>query len=452
MQIKQRKRINVSLYVIIPLIFSGIPIISILVTYRLITYEQKLSSVDFTQILIWAASLGAVTFVVAFLILWTILKPVEEFVQKTESLNLLPPPSENELVPKKKQRDEVQRYSDVLSQVTNILSKVEARELFPGIIGQSRSIREIFGQIVKVAPTESTVMISGESGTGKELVATAIFEHSTRSKKPFITINCVAIPEGLLESELFGHEKGSFTGAIAQKKGKFELADGGTIFLDEIGDMPLATQAKLLRVLQERVFERVGGTKQIEVDVRFIAATNKDLREMVKEGTFREDLFYRVNVFSIWLPALRERKEDIPALVDHFLNAKEKAKKITPEAMNVLLGYSWPGNVRELRNVIERAAVIAENDIEMMHLPPEVRGESSRIQLKQEFSVTEGNTLDDRLSEIEKGMIIEAITRAGGVQVRAAEILGINQRSLWHRIRKYGIDAAAIKKATKFVD
>ncbi len=389
-------------------------------------------------------------FVIAFLILWTILKPVEEFVQRTESLNLLPTPHDETQI-KRKPKDEVQRYSDVLSQVTNILSKVEARELFPGIIGQSRSMREVFGQILKVAPTESTVMISGESGTGKELVANALFEHSTRRGKPFITINCVAIPEGLLESELFGHEKGSFTGAIAQKKGKFELANGGTIFLDEIGDMPLATQAKLLRVLQERVFERVGGTKPIEVDVRFISATNKDLREMVKTGTFREDLFYRVNVFSIRLPSLRERREDIPALVEHFLSTTENTKKPTQEAMNVLLSYSWPGNVRELRNVIERAAVVAEDDIEPVHFPPEIRGET-RMPLRQDLSGSENSSLDDRLSEIEKGMIIEAITRAGGIQVRAAEILGINQRSLWHRIRKYGIDTAAIKKAAKFVD
>jgi transcriptional regulator with GAF, ATPase, and Fis domain len=441
-KIAGKTRIHVSLYILIPLIFSGLSIIGIIVTYRLMARGAGAVTDPILSITVWATALGALSFFCAFLILLILLKPLENFVRNAESLKMLPA-SPEEGVTEEKPKDEVQRYKQVLSQVTNLLSKVEARDHFPGIIGHSRAMRGIFGQILKVAPTDTTVLISGESGTGKELIAASIYEHSARRDKPFVTINCVAIPEGLLESELFGHEKGSFTGAVSQKKGKFEVASGGTIFLDEIGDMPLATQAKLLRVLQERVFERVGGTKPIEVDVRFIAATNKDLPEMVRAGTFREDLFYRINVFSIRLPALRERREDISALVDHFLERTGRTSRVSPEAMQLLLGHPWPGNVRELQNAIERAAVIAEADIEPGHLPQELQGQTSTVS-REETNVQA--SLDDRLADIEKGMIIEAMTRTGGIQVRAAELLGINQRSLWHRIRKYGIDAASLKK------
>jgi transcriptional regulator with PAS, ATPase and Fis domain len=305
-------------------------------------------------------------------------------------------------------------------------------------------MRNIFTQITKVAPTDTTVLITGESGTGKELVAQAIYEHSPRRGKSFVKFNCIAIPEGLLESELFGHEKGAFTGAIARKKGKFELADGGTIFLDEIGDMPMTTQAKILRVLQEREFERVGGTGKIQVDVRIIVATNKNLTEMVKTGTFREDLFYRLNVFNIHLPPLRERREDIPALVNHFAGSAEKAARISSRTMQLLLGHSWPGNIRELQNVIERADVIAEGNIEPRHLPPEIHGV---VGIPENEMVSDGKPIDERLAEIEMGLIIEAITRAGGSQVRASQYLGINQRSLWHRIKKYNIDVSSLKNS-----
>ena len=253
----------------------------------------------------------------------------------------------------------------------------------------------------------------------------------------------MAIPEGLLESELFGHEKGAFTGAFTRKKGKFEMADGGAIFLDEIGDMPPTTQAKLLRVLQEKEFERVGGTQPVRVDVRFITATNKNLPEMIKTGSFREDLFYRLNVFSLHLPPLRERREDIPFLIEHFLERSGKELTVSQRAMQLLLGYNWPGNIRELQNVIERAAVFAEGTIEAAHLPAALTGEVSAL---SDEKGGDEKQLDERLGEIEKGMIIEAITRAGGIQTRAAEMLGINPRSLWHRIKKYGIDVSSLKK------
>jgi len=376
---------------------------------------------------------------------WVILEPVSKFIKKAESLPVYPrPPADKE---EPQPVDNIAHYSQVFDRIASILSKVEARELFPGMVAQSAIMRGIFTQILKVARTDSTVLISGESGTGKELVASSLYEHSFRQGKPFIKLNCVAIPEGLLESELFGHEKGAFTGATARKTGKFELANKGTIFLDEIGDMPLATQAKLLRVLQEKEFERVGGTRQIRVDVRFIAATNKNLTAMVKDTAFREDLFYRLNVFSIHLPPLRERREDIPFLVEHFLQQSKKVIEVSPEAMQILLRFDWPGNVRELRNVIERAAVIAEGTIEPAHLPKNLAGE-----FPGSFAgrTDDGRSLDDRLSEIEKGIIIEAISRAGGIQSRAAQILGINQRSLWHRVKKYNIDVSSLKKLQDF--
>jgi len=253
----------------------------------------------------------------------------------------------------------------------------------------------------------------------------------------------VAIPEGLLESELFGHEKGSFTGAVAQKKGKFELADSGTIFLDEIGDMPLATQAKLLRVLREKEFERVGGNVPIRVDVRFIAATNKDLPKLIKKGQFREDLYFRINVFSIALPPLRDRREDIPLLASFFLNKQEKNITLSPGALQLLIGYTWPGNIRELKNVIEQASVLAEKDIiEPHHLPDAITGQTPSIDI---FSNGNDINLDEKLEIMEKEMIIYALKKSGGIQVKAAEILKINQRSLWHRIKKYHIDIGSVK-------
>jgi two-component system nitrogen regulation response regulator GlnG len=248
-----------------------------------------------------------------------------------------------------------------------------------GIVGSSAAMQEVFKTIGQVTASDVTVMITGESGTGKELVARSIFKHSHRAARPFIAVNCAAIPENLIESELFGHEKGSFTGATAQRIGKFELCDGGTVFLDEIGDMALATQTKILRVLQEGEIQRVGGTETIKVDVRVLAATNKDLEEIVKVRAFREDLYYRLNVVRIRMPPLRERLEDIPQVVDYMLQTLEKqkktrVKKVSVEALAVLLRHRWPGNVRELENVIYRSTVIAQGDtILLKDLPPEIR-------------------------------------------------------------------------------
>jgi len=319
-------------------------------------------------------------------------------------------------------------------------------------------MREAFSKTLRVAQSDTTVLISGESGTGKELIATSIYEHSPRKDRPFIKLNCVAIPEGLLESELFGHEKGAFTGAISQKKGKFELADGGTIFMDEIGDMPLPTQAKLLRVLQEREFERVGGTQTHKINIRIITATNKNLPEMVKAGRFRKDLYYRLNVFSIHLPALRERMEDIHLLIGHFLrNAHtHKQMKLSSRTLKLLVSYSWPGNVRELQNTIESAAVMAENGTinpEHLSFRHSFGHNGNGLMMEKTLQkLSESASINDRLNEIEKSMIMDAMVQARGVQNRAAQLLGINQRSLWHRIKKYSIDVASLKSTAQAVE
>lgn len=426
----------------IPIIYTGISIIGVILTYQLFNHNEIIGQILSVNIVYIITAISILTYLSSVIITRFFLRPFMQFVEKTKKIPIF-----SNYAPDnhKKITGDLEKISSVFDHVANILSTIEAKELFPDIIGACASMRNIFTQITKVAPTDTTVLITGESGTGKELVAQAIYEHSPRRGKSFIKFNCIAIPEGLLESELFGHEKGAFTGAVARKKGKFELADEGTIFLDEIGDMSLTTQAKILRVLQEREFERVGGTGKIHVDVRIIIATNKNLPEMVKTGTFREDLFYRLNVFNIHLPPLRDRREDIPALVNHFCGSAEQAALISSQAMQLLVGHSWPGNIRELQNVIERAEVIAEGSIEPRHLPQELNGENG---IPKNGQVGDGKSLDERLAGIEMGLIIEAITRSGGSQARAAQSLGINQRSLWHRIKKYKIDVSSIKNSS----
>lgn len=436
-------RIHISPYIIIPVIFAGIAAISAILAFRISEGSMKEEYVSAVGITIWVLILAAGAFACGWVIVRVLLRPVEVFVKKAEKLPALA--ANKGMIDTTERGDELEHFARVLEQVSNILSKVEARELFPEIIGQSKVIRAILSQVMKVAPTDSTVLISGESGTGKELVATSIHKHSARKDRPMIKLNCVAIPEGLLESELFGHERGAFTGATTRKIGKFEIADGGTLFLDEIGDMPLNTQAKILRALQEREFERVGGVKPVKVDVRFVVATNKNLEKMVKEGQFREDLFYRLNVFSVYLPPLRERKEDIPLLVDHIIENGPKSVRVSPVALQLLMAYSWPGNVRELQNMVERAAVMCENDTIEPHNLPEGIGIAGGLFYKTDRRLGESLSMDEQLREIEKGMILEALRKTHGVQVKAADLLGINVRSLWHRVKKHNIDAKATK-------
>jgi DNA-binding NtrC family response regulator len=315
---------------------------------------------------------------------------------------------------------------------------------FRNLVARSARMQEVLATVERVAPTNATVLLGGESGVGKDMIARAVHQHSRRAAGPFIKINCTAIPENLLESELFGYEKGAFTGAVTSKPGKFELADKGTVFLDEIGDVPSSIQAKLLRVLQEREFERLGGTKTLKVDVRVVAATNQDLRAALEEGTFREDLYYRLNVVPINLPPLRERKEDIPYLVDHFLAhfARESGKPIagiTPQAAQLLMEFHWPGNVRELENIIERAVALSTGtmldvgDIRL-DLSPSKPGGPSAAPAASPFP-QEGVTLE----QFEDEIIREALRRANGNKSQAARLLGLSRNALRYRLSKMGM-------------
>src|SRR5579871_1368176 len=308
----------------------------------------------------------------------------------------------------------------------------------PNIVARSPKMQEVLATVERVAPTNSTVLLGGESGVGKDLIARAIHEKSRRASGPFLKINSTAIPENLLESELFGFEKGAFTGAVASKPGKFELADKGTLFLDEIGDVPPVTQVKLLRVLQEREFERLGGTKTVKVDVRLIAATNKDLREALEEGTFREDLYYRLNVVPIDIAPLRERKEDVSDLVNLFISrfAGESGKVvegITPQAMQILVNYHWPGNVRELQNIVERGCALAKGSV--------LRPDDIHLDTRPAKVGNGGGFLPDgmTLEQWEDEMVQEALRRANGNKSQAARLLGLSRNALRYRLSKIGI-------------
>ncbi|MBW1972389.1 MAG: sigma-54-dependent Fis family transcriptional regulator [Deltaproteobacteria bacterium] len=328
------------------------------------------------------------------------------------------------------------------SKKENILLKERLKEhfSFPKIIANSAAMIKVFDTVQMVAPTDVTVLILGESGTGKELIANAIHQLSQRKDGPFVKVNCAAIPETLLEAEMFGYVRGAFTGASTKREGRFSLANKGTIFLDEIGDMPISTQAKLLRVIQEREFEPLGSSNSIKVDVRIIAATNKDLKKEIKEGKFREDLYYRLSVVEIDVPPLRERKEDIPILAHHFLNEASKRNKINvkqfePLAMDLLIRYNWPGNIRELENLIERGVVLSKGEF-FTHdlLPPNLKEESEKTQ-------NIAPNLLMPLKEVEKQLIINALKKTSGNKTKAAQILGITRKTLFNKIKEHKIKA-----------
>jgi Nif-specific regulatory protein len=328
-------------------------------------------------------------------------------------------------------------YRESEQERENLKLELKGRYSLPNVIGCSDKMQEVFDAVQRVANSKATVLLYGESGTGKELIAKAIHYMSSRAKGPFIRFNCASIPEGLLESELFGHEKGAFTGAITARKGRFELADGGTILLDEVGDLPINLQPKILRVLQEKEFERVGGERTIKVDVRLIAATSRNLEELVLKGKFREDLYYRLNVVPICMPSLRERKEDILPLTEHFLNRfndeNQKNVSISPKALRFLMNYNWPGNVRELENTIERVVVMCNGKtIEPSDLPVNLKLLSSKEVLQKE-------SLRAGIEDIEKSSILHALEEAGWVQAKAARMLGITSRQIGYKMKKYAI-------------
>jgi Nif-specific regulatory protein len=334
---------------------------------------------------------------------------------------------------------------------------------FGNIIGDSAALREVLAKVEQVAPTNSTVLLRGETGTGKELVAHAIHINSPREHKPFVRVNCAALAPGILESELFGHEKGSFTGAMQRRAGRFELADGGTLFLDEVGDLPMEVQIKLLRTLQEREFERVGGAETIKVDVRLVSATNRNLEKMIEDGEFREDLYYRLNVFPINLPPLRERLDDIPVLANHFAGKFARSMGgagggVSSEAIARLREYAWPGNVRELENIIERAMILARGgEVAAQHLDFGRRAQSASIiaitpggggsgnftPVATEPALApadEGRSLAERLLESERKEIVAAVEKSRGNIASASRILGINRSTLYYRLRKHGLE------------
>ncbi len=330
------------------------------------------------------------------------------------------------------------RMSDVLRENQRLRREIEERHRFDQLVGDSPAFRRVMQSISEVCESNASVLISGESGTGKELVARAVHANSKRRDRPFVAINCAAIPEGLLESELFGHVKGAFTGAVGNKTGRFEQADGGTLFLDEIGDMQVSLQAKILRVLQERSFEPVGSLQTRHVDVRIVAATNKNLREAIRQGRMREDLYYRLAVFPVDMPALRERREDIALLVGHFQRKVTAAmgKRIngfSAAAIDAMKGYPWPGNIRELENCVERAIIVARSPVvDVGDLPPYLFEETA-------VPAPGALPLEEALDRVERRLIIDALNQTGGVQVKAAALLGVKERSLWHRIKRLGI-------------
>ena len=343
------------------------------------------------------------------------------------------------------------QFRDILRDNARMRAELDQHQPFDSLMGDSPSFRRVLQAIDSVRDSSATILLTGESGTGKEMVARAIHKHGSRADKPFVAVNCAAIPEGLLESEMFGHRKGAFTGAVTDRVGRFMQADKGTLFLDEVGDMPLALQAKILRALQERVIEPVGDPRERKVDVRVIAATNKNLLEAVANKEFREDLYYRLNVFPIQLPALRERIEDIAPLARHFAHnlGATAGKRITgfsPDALQAMAEYNWPGNIRELQNCVERATIVATSStIEDSDLPPYLFS----AQPHQQCGVLESGPsvppdLEAALAEVEKAYILAALQQANGVQAAAAQLIGISERSFWYRLKKLDIHVEKI--------
>ena len=336
--------------------------------------------------------------------------------------------------------DRALERSHLVSENELLRERIGGGAQFGGIIARDPAMEEALNVVARAAPSRATVLVRGESGTGKELVARAVHDASPRADKPFVGVNCAALNKGLIESELFGHEKGAFTGATDRRVGRFEQANGGTLFIDELAEIPAEVQVKLLRVLQERKIERVGSGTEIEVDVRLIGATHRDLQGLVADGGFREDLFYRLNVVSVQLPPLRSRKRDIPVLVEHFLAryAEENAKTIegvSKEAMDLLMRYVYPGNVRELQNIIERAVVMARGDVVTKN---DLSLEGQEMQSAAE-SLPSGTTLSEQVEDLEKKAIAEALQQANGIQSRAADILGLTERNLRYKLKKYGL-------------
>ncbi|WP_027186472.1 sigma-54 interaction domain-containing protein [Desulfovibrio inopinatus] len=438
---KNAPRYEIGLRILVPLIVGGATFIAVMsiLSSDILQHFKSIAN----QTLFTATVAGTISLLGSGIAVSIFLRPISQFMKEAQAgLEHTRPPE------KQRTRVDLEQFERVSQQVTQVLNKLDAKAYFPDFKGESRALRGLLKQVLEVAGSNATVLITGESGTGKELVAQGVHAQSRRAEKPFIAINCAAIASGILESELFGHEKGAFTGAIANKKGKFELAHGGTLFLDEIGDMPMETQAKILRVIETGCVERVGGVKTHHIDVRIVAATNHDLKSKIQRGEFREDLFHRLNVFPILVPPLRERREDIPALADFFLEKAEKSQTLSAEALALLMTYDYPGNVRELKNIVERSSVRAsvQTAIAPDILPEEIVGSLLPHTTPQlETFSTSSTNLDAKLAAYEKGLIEAALSQTQGIQNTAAELLGIKPRSLWHRVKKHGIEPTSFK-------
>ena len=410
--------------------------------YDLVITDLKMPNLDGLQLLEFIQEINPENIVIIITGHGTINTAVE--AMKLGAFDYITKPLKDDLVTLTIER--ALSYAKLREENIALKRNLKKRYDFNNMIGYSDGMKKIFDTIEKVASSDSTVMIYGESGTGKELVARAVHFNSERINSPLIAVNCGAIPEELLESELFGHEKGAFTGAIRSRIGRFELANGGTIFLDEIGDMSPALQVKVLRVLQEKQFERIGGVKTLQVDVRIIAATNQDLEKAIAEKRFREDLFYRINVIPIHLPPLRERRVDIPMLANHFLRKFDKLKrkvveKIVPEAMECLLRYPWPGNVRELENLIEMLVVLKEEgNIEVADLPEKIVMLSPAGSFIEGIEITDqGINYNDLIDKLEKDLLSRALEKAGGAKNRAAKLLNLNRTTFVEKLKRFKI-------------
>ncbi|MDD2671179.1 MAG: sigma-54 dependent transcriptional regulator [Syntrophales bacterium] len=410
--------------------------------YDLIITDLKMPNVDGLKLLKYAIDLNPESTVIMVTGYGSVDTAVE--AMKFGAFDYITKPLKDDLV--KLTVERALSFARLKEENTSLKGQLRRKYDFGNMIGYSDNMKQIFDTIEKVAASDSTVIIYGESGTGKELVAKAIHFNSERSNYPLVAVNCGAIPEELLESELFGHEKGAFTGATRSRMGRFELAHGGTIFLDEIGDMSPALQVKVLRVLQEKQFERIGGVKTIQVDVRIIAATNQDLEQAITEKRFREDLFYRLNVIPIHLPPLRERKVDIPILANHFLNKfckmkRRSEKRISPECMNLLIRYAWPGNVRELENLIEMLVVMKEDDeIGGGDLPGKILNADSRDYPHQIELPVEGLNFNDLVDKFERDLLSKALLRTGGAKKKAAELLNLNRTTFVEKLKRFKIN------------
>ncbi|EFL49902.1 sigma54 specific transcriptional regulator, Fis family [Solidesulfovibrio fructosivorans JJ]] len=428
-----RRRFDPGLAVLVPVILGGVAALSVLCAGWLPVLFPRL--VPAGSPVVAALLSGIAVAGVSAVFVLVALRPIRRLLATAPPVLPRPPEASERAL------GEFDRLGIVADQMAETLGKLDARALFPDMVGESRVMRGVFAQILKVAATDATVLLLGESGTGKELAARGVHDKSPRAGEPFVAVNCAAIPPGLLESELFGHEKGAFTGAVARQIGRFEQAGGGTLFLDEIGDMPLETQSKILRALETRQIERLGGGRGVPMRARIVAATHRDLAVLIRQGAFREDLFHRLNVFPLSLPPLRERREDIPILAERFLDALRPGAALSVEALQRLLAYDWPGNVRELRNTMERAAVLCGGAVvSPAHLPGLVaEGPDAACEAGA------GTDLDGRLAAYEKSLIEAALARTGGVQARAAGLLGIKERSLWHRVKKLGIQPGVFK-------